>query len=109
MEHDDLNHHQIKDLSILQTSPGTFTKEFLQSYKYKNHSNELISDLDDDEENQEIKINKDTYQSDVLSTSTTSTNQNQSYITDDIHHEKIHSNIIISSTSNSTPKINRCK
>jgi hypothetical protein len=97
MEQDDLNHHQIKDL---KSSPETFTKEFLQSYKYKNNSTELISDLDDD--NDQIKINKDKYESDVLSTSTTSTNQNESSsITDDIHQEKIH--------SNSTPKIDRRK
>jgi hypothetical protein len=105
MEQDNLNHHRIKDLSILKSSPGTFTKEFLQSYKYKNHSKELISDLDDEEENRQIKINKDKYQSDVLSTSATSTNQNQSSLTDDVNKKKIHS----SSPPDYTPKIDKCK
>jgi len=107
MEQDDRNHYQNKDLSILQSSssPGTSTKEFLQSYKYKNQSTEFISDLDDDddEENQRMKINKDKYQADVLSTSTISTNRNESSLTDEINQKKIHSNVTI--TSNFTPKI----
>jgi hypothetical protein len=110
MEQDDRNHYQNKDLSILQSSssPGTSTKEFLQSYKYKNQSTEFISDLDDDdEENQRMKINKDKYQGDVVSTSTISTNRNESSLTDEINQKKIHSNVTI--TSNFTPKIDTRK
>ncbi len=102
-EEDDLNHHHhhpIKDLSVFKSSPGTFTKEFLQSYKYKNHSTELISDLDDDD-NQ--RMNKDKYHSDALSTSTISTNQNESSLTDEANQDKIHSNPTASSTSTLTP------
>jgi len=101
-EEDDLNHHHhpIKDVSVFKSSPGTFTKEFLQSYKYKNHSTELISDLDDDD-NQ--RMNKDKYHSDALSTSTISTNQNESSLTDEANQDKIHSNPTASSTSTLTP------
>ncbi len=93
-EEDDLNH---KDLSAFKSSPETFTKEFLQSYKYKNHSSELISDLDDEQ------MDKDKYQSDVLSTSTISTNQNESSFIDEVNQEKI------SSTSNYSTKIDTRK
>lgn len=108
-EQDDLN-YPIKDSSILQTSPGTFTKDFLQSYKYKNHSKEYLSDLDDDDDDdinddqKRFHRNRDKYQSDALSTSTTSTNQNESIMTDDINQDRIHL-----STSNYTPKIDRRK
>jgi hypothetical protein len=95
-EEDDLNH---KNLSVFKSSPETFTKEFLQSYKYKNHSSELISDLDDDDE----QMDKDKYQSDVLSTSTISTNQNESLFIDEVNQEKI------SSTSNYPTKIDTRK
>ncbi|CAF3544250.1 unnamed protein product [Rotaria sordida] len=133
MEQDDMN-YQTKDSSILQTSPKTFTKEFLQSYQqstYKNNSNELISDLDDDDDdddvddydydkNQQIKRNfnyydqnKNKYQSDVLSTSTTSLNQHQylldnrqqhdSLLLDDINQPKINLNTTVSSSTTLTP------
>ena len=49
-EQDDANHH-LRDSSILQSSPGTFAKEFLRSYQQtdgKNSSTEIISDVDDD-------------------------------------------------------------
>jgi hypothetical protein len=108
MEQDNLNHqhHSIKDLSLLKSSPETFTKEFLQSYKYKNHSTEFISDLDDDDDNRpQINI-KDKYESDALSTSSSSTtNQNESSVTDEIHQEKLHSTPTVSSTT-STIKSN---
>lgn len=98
--------HEQDDLSILQSSPGTFTKDFLQSYKYKNHSKEFISDLDDDEDNNErFLINREKYQSDALSSSSTTTS-----MTDDINQDKkIYSNPINLSTSNYTPKIDRRK
>ena len=87
-EDDDTNrHHTTKTLSAFKSSPETFTKEFLQSYKSKNHSRELISDLYDDDE----QIDKDEYHSDALSTSTVSTNQNESSLADEVNQEKLSS------------------
>ncbi|CAF2554581.1 unnamed protein product [Rotaria sp. Silwood2] len=125
-EQDDMN-YQTKDSSILQSSPKTFTKEFLQSYQqsiYKNNSNELISDLDDDDDdnnnnndkNQQIKRNfnyydqtKNKYQSDISSTSTASLNQHEylldnrrqydSSLSDDINQTKINVNSTVSSST----------
>ena len=63
-EPDELNYRT--DLSAYQkSSPETFTKEFLQSYKYENPSRDLISDVDDED--------RDKYHSDALSSSSTST------------------------------------
>ena len=123
-EEHDVN-HPTKDLSVLKSSPGTFTKEFLQSYqqvKYKNHSDDLVSDLDDDDERDEIEQrnrnynyqneNKEKYQSDALSTSTTSSNQHEylthnhhqheSSFSDEVNQARISSSATPSSTSTIT-------
>jgi hypothetical protein len=104
MEDDDDINHQTKDFSILQTSPGTFTKDFLQSYqgvKYNRNSNDIVSDLDDDEYIQQIKTNYN--HSDVLSTSnSSSTQQHESVISDDVKQDNIHSNRTLSTSSTVT-------
>ena len=124
-EQDDVHYHT-KDSSILQTSPGTFTKEFLQSYqqtKYKNNQTELISDLDDDDDDdvknkQQIKekynyydTNRDKYQSDILSTS--SSNQHESSLIDEVNQAKIRPSATTSTITTVTPnfadKIHSCK
>ncbi|CAF3497184.1 unnamed protein product [Rotaria sp. Silwood1] len=126
-EQDDIN-YQTKDLSILQSSPKTFTKEFLQSYQqstYKNNSHELISDLDDDDnnnnKNQQIHRNfnyydqnKNKYQSDISSMSTTSLNQHEyladnrqqhdSSLSDDVNQTKMNLNTTVSSSTTITSK-----
>ena len=85
MEHDDVNHKP-----PFKSSPGTFTKEFLQSYKSKNHSKELLSDLDD-EEHEVTRMNTGKYQSDALSSSSTlSINRSGSTLMDDLGREKLH-------------------
>jgi hypothetical protein len=106
-EQDDIG-HQTKDLSILQSSPGTFTKEFLQSYqqsKYKNHPNDLVSDLDDDEQERKENYNyydknKNKYQNDILSTA--SSNQYQSSLADQVNQPNGCSTATASSTSTVT-------
>jgi hypothetical protein len=60
-----------KDLSTLQSSPATFAKEFLRSYPKTNsdkHSSNVISDVDDDNEN---SFRRDTFECDLPLTSTT--------------------------------------
>ena len=90
-EQDEINHRSFK------SSPGTFAKEFLHSYKYKNHSNDLISDLDD-EEHEQTQLNTAKYQSDALSySSTPSINRNESTLTDQLGH---HSNLRSTYTPN---------
>ncbi|CAF3748329.1 unnamed protein product [Adineta steineri] len=115
-EQDDVHHHT-KDSSILQTSPGTFTKEFLQSYqqtKYKDNPTELISDLDDDDDDiknrQQIKekygyydTNRDKYQSDILSTSTVSSNQHESSLIDEVNQARIRPSATTSTITTVTP------
>jgi hypothetical protein len=108
MEDDDTINHPVKDSSILQSSPGTFTKDFLQSYqglKYKKNPTDLVSDLDDDDQNQQIKINYNRH--DVLSSSSSSslTQQYQSSVSDDVKQDKVHSNGTLTSTSNFSTKI----
>ncbi|CAF2168879.1 unnamed protein product [Rotaria magnacalcarata] len=117
LEQDDLS-YQTKDSSILQSSPKTFTKEFLQSYQlsqYKNNSNEIISDLDDDDDNQYRQIkrnlnyydqNKDKYSRDILSTSLNQyeyvsdhRRENDSSLSDDINQTKVNSSTTMSSTT----------
>jgi hypothetical protein len=103
-EQDDIG-AQTKDLSILQSSPGTFTKEFLQSYqqsKYKNNPNDLVSDLDDDEQERKGNYdyydkNKTKYQSDILSTA--SSNQYESSLVDQVNQANVRSSATASSTS----------
>lgn len=131
MEQDEFS-PQAKDSSILQTSPKTFTKEFLQSYqlsKYKNDSNEIISDLDDDDDDnqyRQIKMNlsyydqnRDRYRHETLSPSfnqreylLNSRKQNDSTVSDDINQSKINLSTTMSSSntivSNSTIKNNKC-
>lgn len=83
-EQDEINQRSFK------SSPGTFAKEFLHSYKYKNPSNELISDLDDDEHDR-TRLNTTKYQSDALSSSSMlSIQRNESTLTDQFVHDKLH-------------------
>lgn len=128
-EQDDTN-HQKKDSSMLQTSPKTFAKEFLQSYqesKYGNNAIELISDLDDDEhESQKLTRNfqyydqnKDKYYYDTLSTPIKSFNQHEyltesrpqytSILSDDINQTKSNLSTTLSSRSKSPVKFNKSK
>ena len=72
---------RMKDSSILQSSPGTFTKDFLHSFqqsKHETHSTELVSDLDDEDTPLRRTVSPDRYekyQSDALSTSNASSHQ----------------------------------
>lgn len=73
---------QMKDASILQSSPGTFTKDFLHSFeqtKHETRSTELVSDLDDEDPPPLGRhLSSDQYekcQSDALSTSNASSHQ----------------------------------
>ena len=86
-----------KESSILQTSPGTFAREFLQSCRqssFKNHSTELLSDIDDDDKEVAKNFNNKNqqqqhYARDVLSSSTTSSNQQEYSSTNHHHYEQI--------------------
>lgn len=75
-----------KELSVLQTSPGTFARDFLQSFRQtslQNPSIGLYSDGDDDDD-KEVERNFNSnhynnekpkqYEDDMLTTSTTSSN-----------------------------------
>jgi len=77
---------QKPESSVLQTSPATFARQFLQSFRqssYQNNSTEFRSDDDDDKEvernfpsnHQHPNENAKLYKADVLSTSTSSSNQ----------------------------------
>ena len=75
-EQDDIN-RKAKDLSILQSSPATFTKDFLHSYQQSNcndHSTDLISDVDENDNDdyrqslhRNFKFNDREKSSDILS------------------------------------------
>ncbi|UJR28875.1 hypothetical protein I4U23_010097 [Adineta vaga] len=113
LQEKDDTYHQTKDSSILQSSPGTFTKDFLQSYqqsKFKNYPTEIVSDVDDDDDDdndnkqktkengnyyEEYQDNK--YQSDALSTSTISSHQPE------INQSRLRSSANVSSTTTITP------
>ena len=72
-----------KKSSVLQTSPGTFARQFLQSFRQATYQNSITPELnsDDDDDDREVertfpsnneKIN--VYEGDLFSTSTTSSN-----------------------------------
>jgi hypothetical protein len=88
---------QTKDLPILQSSPGTFARDFLQSSRpssFKNTITEYISDSDDDDKEVARSFNKNNinekpqdYGGHILSSSTTSSNQHG--YTSRHHYEQI--------------------
>jgi hypothetical protein len=132
LEQDD-NKRQTKETSsILQTSPGTFARDFLQSFRqsssYKNNSTEFHSDIDDADK--EVARNFHTnktlqqYEGDNLSTSTISSNHhgyssvhhnhhhyeqiiqpNLSSLSDELNHAKVSSSATASSTSTITSNL----
>ena len=109
-EQDD-GHYQPKDSSILQSSPGTFTKDFLQSYQQSkgqtSHSaREVISDVDNDTEVNEDKQTVKYYeanQSDVLSTSAASSHSPHLSPIGELNQSRLRSSATISSTTTITP------
>ncbi|CAF1231475.1 unnamed protein product [Adineta ricciae] len=109
-EQDD-GHYQPKDSSILQSSPGTFTKDFLQSYQQSKgqtyHSaREVISDVDNDTEVNEDKQTVKYYeanQSDVLSTSAASSHSPHLSPIGELNQSRLRSSATVSSTTTITP------
>ncbi len=83
--------HQKRETFALQTSPGTFARQFLHSFRQSSYQNNLPEfhpddNDDDDDDDKEVErnfpsnqqyLNENTklYKGDVLSTSTTSSNQ----------------------------------
>jgi len=121
-----------KDLSILQSSPGTFARDFLQSCRqssFKNTITEYISDSDDDDDDKEVarSFNKTNinekpqdYGGHILSSSTTSSNQhgytyrhhyeqilqpNLSSLSNEINRAKVSSSAATSSISTITSNL----
>jgi hypothetical protein len=120
-----------KDLSILQSSPGTFARDFLQSCRqssFKNTITEYISDSDDDDDKEvarsfnKTNINEkpQEYGGHILSSSTTSSNQhgytsrhhyeqilqpNLSSLSNEINRAKVSSSAVTSSTSTITSNL----
>jgi hypothetical protein len=122
---------QKKESSILQTSPGTFARQFLQSFRQsslENNSTEFNSDIDDDDKEVERNFNLNhhnnnnnnekikQYDGDILTTSTTSSNQHGyssihqhhnyqqmiqpslSSLSDELNQARVSSTVISSST-----------
>jgi hypothetical protein len=94
---------QKKEPSILQTSPGTFARDFLQSFRqssYQTHPTEIPSDIDDDDKEVERNFPSNNnnnnhpsktkqYDGEMFSTSTTSSNQHGYSSRHHHHYEQI--------------------
>ncbi|CAF3919812.1 unnamed protein product [Rotaria sp. Silwood2] len=126
-----------KDSSILESSPGKYAREFLQSLRQsplKNNSRELINDFIDDDIEVERNFHKNKnnnntkngkiqhYEGDILSTTTTSSNQHGyssihshhyepviqpslSSLSDELNQAKVSSSLTPSSTSTITSNL----
>jgi hypothetical protein len=121
---------QKKDTSIVQSSPGTFARDFLQSCRlpsFKNNSTEFLSDIDDDDKEVARNFTKSNiteksqqYGSNILSSSTASSNlhgyssrhhyeqiiqPNLSSLSDELNPAKVSSSVVASSTSTITSNL----
>jgi hypothetical protein len=113
----DDNKRQTKEPSVLQTSPGTFARDFLQSFRQsslKNNSTEFHSDIDDADKEvarnfHTTKNNKKKsqhYEGDVLSASTISSNHH-GYSS--VHHYHHYEQIIQPNLSSLSDELNQAK